>query len=269
MNYVTYQGKELAYELEGKGTTVLLLHGFCEDSNMWEDFYTDLLEEDYQVLRIDLPGFGQSEPVADISIEDMAKGVQAVLKETGCGPLVFIGHSMGGYVGLSFARLYPEHLLGLGLFHSHPYEDSEEKRATRLKSVEFIRRQGHVLFVKQLLPNLFTPNFASSNAFLLEKLIYRASKFPSEGIVAAQLAMAHRPDQAATLEQIEVPVLFILGKEDTAVPSDKSLAQTHLPKTASIHLLEKVGHMGMFEARKQTQRIVRQFVDFCEEKAAD
>lgn len=259
----------MAYELEGKGTTVLLLHGFCEDSNMWEDFRIDLLEEEYRVLRIDLPGFGKSEPIEGISIEDMARGVYAVLQEISCGSIVFIGHSLGGYVGLSFARLFPEELLGLGLFHSHPYEDSEEKRATRLKSVEFIKRQGHVLFVKQLLPKLFTPSFASSNAFLLEKLIYRASKFPSEGIMAAQLAMAHRPNQAETLKRIGVPVLFIVGKEDTTVPGDKSLQQTHLPDTASIHLLERVGHMGMFEARKQTQRIVRQFAAFCEEKAFD
>lgn len=267
MKKLRYEGQEMAYHTEGKGTPVVLLHGFCEDHKIWEEFQNDLREEPCQVIVIDLPGFGASDVVEGITIEGMARRVHALLQELGVGPAVLIGHSMGGYVGLAFARLFPEALLGLGLFHSHPYADEEEKKATRQKSVEFIQRQGHILFVKQLIPGLFADNFARSNSFLLEKLIYRAAKFPSEGIIAAQQAMINRQDETETLRQIQVPVLFIVGKMDSAIPAEKSIAQTHLPAVVSIHILEKAGHMGQFEARKATQRYVRQFVAFCEEKA--
>ncbi|TXB59434.1 alpha/beta fold hydrolase [Phaeodactylibacter luteus] len=266
MKWIEFKGKKLAYESEGKGTPVVLLHGFCEDSSMWDEFRADLLEEAFRVIRIDLPGFGQSEVVAGVSIEDMAMGVHEVLHALDAGPVVLIGHSMGGYVGLAFARLYPGMLSGLGLFHSHPYADDEEKKANRQRSIDFIGRQGHILFVKQLIPTLFAPGYPRSNAFLLEKLIYRASKLDSTGIVEAQKAMMARADEAETLRSLQVPVLFIIGKEDNAIPADKNMSQVHLPQLASIHILEKAGHMGMFEARKATQRFVRKFVGFCKEK---
>ena len=75
--------------------------------------------------------------------------------------------------------------------------------------------------------------------------------------------MKNRPNRSSVLTQFPKPVLFIVGKEDEVIAADNSLEQTHLPNVASIHLLEKVGHMGMFEARKQTQRIIRQFAQFC------
>ena len=266
MKFITYQDKKIAYKTEGKGAAVVLLHGFCEDSSIWEEFRVDLLEENYRVIRIDLPGFGKSEVLPDASIEQMAEAVHAVLLKLNLAKVVFIGHSMGGYVGLAFARLYPELLMGLGLFHSHPYADSEEKKENRRKSVAFIQRQGHALFVKQLIPGLFNQRFAKSNAFLIEKLTYRAARGKSAGIIAAQKAMIERPDETSTLKSLNVPVLFIIGEEDQAVPPENA-EQIHLPQAASIHILEKVGHMGLFEARKQTQRIVRQFVQFCEENA--
>ncbi len=267
MKKLSYEAADLAYLSEGKGAPVVLLHGFCEDHKIWEEFLQDLQAEPYQVIAIDLPGFGASEAVEGISIEGMARRVHAVLEELRTGPAVLIGHSMGGYVGLAFARLFPERLLGLGLFHSHPYADDADKKAIRHKSAAFIRRQGHALFVKQLIPSLFADNFARSNAFLLEKLIYRASHFPSEGIIAAQEAMAERKDETETLKNINVPVLFIIGKQDSAIPADKNQEQVHLPEVASIHILEKAGHMGQFEDRKRTQRYVRQFVAFCVGKA--
>jgi pimeloyl-ACP methyl ester carboxylesterase len=76
--------------------------------------------------------------------------------------------------------------------------------------------------------------------------------------------MKNRPDRSDVLRQIPCPVLFIIGKLDGAIPWENSMAQTHLPAVADIHILEKVGHMGMFEATKQTQGIVRQFVQFCQ-----
>ncbi|MCB0578191.1 MAG: alpha/beta fold hydrolase [Phaeodactylibacter sp.] len=264
MRFIAYQDKKIAYQVEGKGTAVVLIHGFCEDSSIWEEFQADLLEESHRVIRIDLPGFGRSETLPGVSIEQMAQAVHAVLFKLKAREIIFIGHSMGGYVGLAFARLYPKMLRGLGLFHSHPYADSEEKKENRRKSVEFIKRQGHALFVKQLIPGLFNEKFANSNAFLLEKLTYRAARGQSAGVIAAQQAMIERQDETQTLSSLDVPVLFILGEEDQAVPADHA-EQIHLPQTASIHILERVGHMGLFEARKKTQRIVRQFVDFCEE----
>ena len=261
--FLQYNNRQIMYHVEGKGFPVLLVHGFCEDSNMWEELKNDLLEEQYRVIRIDLPGFGKSEVIPDISIKEMAKVVNVVAIHLKIQKAIFIGHSMGGYVGLAYAEQYPEQLSGLSLFHSHPFEDTEEKKENRFKSIDFINRQGHVLFVKQLIPKLFTQKFANSNAFLLEKMIFRATRFQAAGITNGLAAMAYRPNRSSVLSSIDVPVQFIIGVEDTAIPKEKSEAQIHLPKIADIHILEKTAHMGMFEEQKRTQRLVRKFVSFC------
>lgn len=269
MKHIKFEDHQVCYTSKGKGPVVVLLHGFCEDSRIWEDFKTDLIEEKYRLICIDLPGFGQSEVIEDISIAGMADAVAAVLKSLKVSRSVLIGHSMGGYVGLAFAEKYPELLSGLGLFHSQARADNEDKKKAREKSVDFILRQGSALYVKQTIPGLFAPKFAGSNTFLIEKLTFRASRYQPAGIVAALNAMKNREDRSAVLEQLQCPVLFIIGKLDAAIPEENSLAQTHLPKVADIHILDKVAHMGMFEATKQTQAIVRQFVHFCQDFKQD
>lgn len=266
MKFVDLENKRIAYQSKGRGPAVVLLHGFCEDSTIWNEFKTDLLEEKYRVVCIDLPGFGASDTIEGASISKMAAAVAAVIDEIGLTQFILIGHSMGGYVSLAYAEKHSDKLLGLGLFHSQPYPDSEEKKAGRQKNIDFISSFGHILFVKQLIPKLFTDKFAKSQAFLVDKLIYRASQYDSKGIVTALEAMKDRPDRSAVLTTFPKPVLFIIGKEDGAIPAENSLEQTHLPTQASIHVLEKVGHMGMFESKKQTQKILRQFVEFCLEQ---
>ncbi|MEN0002844.1 MAG: alpha/beta hydrolase [Bacteroidota bacterium] len=263
MKHIEYQDIDLAYSSQGRGKAVVFLHGFCADSTVWEDYKQDLLEEKYRVICIDLPGFGRSGVIQDCSVAQMADAVKTVLDELHVEEGILIGHSMGGYVGLAFAEKYPEFLLGLGLFHSHPFADSAEKIENRQSSIRFIERQGHQLYVKQLIPKLFPPKFVRGNSFLIDKMIYRASKYDALGIINGLKAMMQRPDRAQVLKDVEVPVLFIVGALDEAIPHDYSIEQTHLPEVAHIHILDKVAHMGMLEAQKQTQVMMRKFVEYC------
>ena len=69
MKYVNLENKRIAYQTKGRGPAVVLVHGFCEDSTIWNEFKNDLLEEKYRVVCIDLPGFGQSEVIEGASIQ--------------------------------------------------------------------------------------------------------------------------------------------------------------------------------------------------------
>lgn len=263
MPTITHNGRKINYQTKGKGEPLVFLHGFCEDLSVWNDFIPVFSK--HKIIRIDLPGFGGSEPIENPSVEKLADGVHAILEHLELEKCILIGHSMGGYVSLAFAKKYESYLKGLGIFHSHPFEDSEEKKINRTKSIEFIQRNGHFHYVKQLFPNLFPTAFLSSNRFLINKLTHRASSFPAEGIIGGLELMRNRPDQTEVLQKINCPVLFIVGREDNLVPLEKNIEQTALPNIAHIHILEGVGHMGMFEATKPIQKIIRQFSSYCNE----
>lgn len=258
MPTITFQNKKIGFSVQGKGTPLVLLHGFCEDSRMWDDFLT--LFNYRKIVRIDLPGFGESDLQDEPSIADMADTVKAVLDHLKIDKCVLIGHSMGGYVSLEFAKKHGEQLLGLGMFHSHPYEDSAEKKAGRDKSIDFIRRNGHIHYIKQVIPSLFAFDFSKGYQFEVNKMLYNAAQYSPEAIISALEAMQRRADNSAVLEKINCPVLFIVGKQDTAVPMEESLNQTALPKIADIHILPSVGHMGMFEAKRKTAKIIKNFL---------
>jgi len=261
MPTLNFKGRKINYLTQGKGDAIVLLHGFCEDSSVWDNFISEFKSN--KIIRIDLIGFGLSETVENPSIDYAADSVKAILDHLEIQQCTLIGHSMGGYVSLAFAKKYESYLNGLGIFHSHPYADSEEKKVNRAKSINFIKRNSHFHYVKQLFPKLFPPAFLSSNNFLVNKMIHRASSFSSEGIVGGLEMMRSRPDQSEVLKKIECPVLFIVGLEDEVVPLDKCLEQTALPNLADIHILKGVGHMGMYEATKATQKIIQNFIAFC------
>ena len=263
MKQVKSKGKTIAYSVEGKGFPIVFIHGFCADSHMWDEFKQDLLEEKFKVIAIDLPGFGQSSVVSDPSINIYAEATIKVIEKLKIDSCILIGHSMGGYTALAVAEMRPELLLGLGLFHSHPFEDSMEKKSARIKQVGFIKKYGHQLYVKQLVPKLFPKRHVLSSPFDIDKLVHRAARFPEEGITGALKAMAIRPDRSTILKNIKCPVLFIVGEEDTVIPEELSQKQLALPAVAKVHVLEGVGHMAMIERKRPVQLMVRRFVDFC------
>jgi len=250
------------YTTSGQGAPVVLLHGFCEDSRIWQDFQQPL-KVNYQVITVDLPGFGQSEPVDNLRISDYAEILQAVIDALELQKFILIGHSMGGYVALAFAGKRASSLLGLGLFHSHPFADDDAKKEARTKSINFVKKYGAATYTSQLIPKLFANDFAQSKAEVIRQLVENAAEYPDAGIITALQAMRDRPDRSHVLKEVGCPVLFIIGEQDGAVPPSYSAAQTHLPQTASIHILPEVGHMGMFEAQEKTQTIVRDFLQFC------
>lgn len=263
MKSITFQEKKIAYQSEGKGAPVIFVHGFGMDSSVWDEFKPEIVKAGYQVITLDLPGFGKSEAVENASIEIMSDIIHELLSHLNITKIVYIGHSMGGYIGMAFAEKYSNQLLGLGMFHSHPYADTEEKKEGRRRSIEVVQTKGTPLFVKQLIPGFFAAKFVKSNSFLVDKLVHRASAYSPQAIITALQAMRDRPDRSAVLQTFKQPVLFIIGKEDTAVPQDASMNQMTLPDMSSIVILEEVGHMGMFEARKKTQQAVIEFLKWC------
>ncbi len=258
---LSYQGKTLTYELIGNGLPVMLVHGFAEDRHIWDTLIYSMRKK-YRWLIPDLPGSGDSpfNPTLN-SIADFAGGLREIQLEEKTGPIVIIGHSMGGYISLAFADAFPSALKGLGLFHSSAYEDSAEKKLTRKKSIEFIRKQGSGPYIQQSLPGLFSEYFKELHPEKLREQIARYANFDPDSLVQYLEAMMNRKDKTRVLTAFGGPVLFIMGGEDKAVPLKDSLEQSHLPQISYIHILAHAAHMGMLENTNLCNSLVDRFLD--------
>ena len=265
MNKVIYfKGKKIAYTIAGNnaGDCLMLVHGFCEDRSMWEHWLSKLVAE-YRVIVVDLFGFGESELLEDWQIVEAADLMAAVLEVESVMKTVFVGHSLGGYIGAAFAEKYGDLLNGLVFFHSTSYADSVEKRADREKLIGFIGRYGTKPFLKAFFKKLLLPDFVKRKPTVLADLKKRAARYAPNVLTTATRAMQLRPDRSVVLATLACPVAFIIGKQDVFVPYEQNLRECYLAKVGSVHLLEEVGHAGMFEASEETLGIVMDFVRFC------
>lgn len=258
--FIEIDGRPLFYRITGAGKPVVLLHGFAEDGTIWQH-QTEALQDHYRLIVPDLPGSGRSGISQDMSMEGLAASLKQILDDEmqGQEPLVMIGHSMGGYVTLAFAEKYPEQLAGIGLLHSTAYADSEEKKATRQKGIEFMLQHDAALFIQQTTPNMFSAAFKQENPEVVAEIIERYSSFSTESLVQYYKSMMDRPDRTNILVKSTYPVLFVAGEYDTAIPVEHIMQQSYLPSLSYINLLKHSGHMGMLEERDRTNEILLEF----------
>jgi len=251
------------YSDSGEGLPVVFLHGFCETSDIWSNLQNQL-SKNFRVLTVDLPGFGGS-PLLEyaFSLEDVAKEIKNFLDLIKLDKYVLIGHSLGGYTALAFAKLFEENLLGLGLFHSSVFEDDQEKKENRTKLMEFIKKNGVKTFVKTFIPSLFYKENISTLKDIILDLKKSAEQTHPESVIQYARAMRDRKSSEKMLEKFSKPVMFIIGEEDASVPLNKSLEQVIIPGNSHFQRLARTGHMGMFEKPDETTYFIEGFLNFC------
>jgi len=259
---IQYNGKNIAYQIAGAGPALVLLHGFLESKSIWNGFLTQL-QTDFTVLAIDLPGHGNSEVLAAThSMHLMAETVKTVLLHENLGKVVVAGHSMGGYVALQLAAENENMVNGVVLFHSHAGADSEQARENRLRTIEIVRKNRGG-FIMQFIPDLFDQRHVEKYADDIRKLQDDASQMTSEAIIAALSGMRERTGQLEFLSGTQIPVLFIIGKQDSRMPFNQLLQQAEAPGHSEILLLDNVGHMGYIESPVKTLLALKHFAARC------
>ncbi len=256
---ISYNDSKIHYNIQGEGKPIMLIHGFGEDGKIWEN-QIEFLRKDYLIIVPDLPGSGKSEILLgeNILIDDYAEVIKAILKEEQISKCAMLGHSMGGYIILSFVEKYPQLSNSFGLIHSTAYADSEAKKETRQKAIDFIIQNGSKAFLKTSIPGLFFDNKKSN--IDIEKLIQNGSNFKPNSLVQYYKAMIVRPDKTSVLTSFAKPVLFIIGQHDQAIPLTDILQQTYLPSHAYIYILRKSAHMGLLEEKERVNEILAQFL---------
>ncbi len=253
-----YKGVHINYSSVGKGTAIVLLHGFLESKSMWEPFIPSLSKK-HQVVTLDLLGHGKTGCTGSIhTMEDMADAVKAVLKEIKIDQSVLIGHSMGGYVALAFAEKYPNEIIGLCLMNSTAQADSKEKKTNRDRAIVAVKKTKNS-FVRISITNLFRPKNRTIFSEELKQVKDEALQIPIEGIVAALVGMKIRKDRIKLLRSLTCKKMMIIGKRDPVLDYDSLIEQT---KNNDIYVVEFAdGHMSHIENKEDFLTTIMHFIE--------
>lgn len=297
--YVVCDGKRIHYTISGAGPAVVLLHGLMEGAWVWREM-TEVWAAENRVLAIDLPGHGQSEVLSDVhSVPLCAQVVEAVMRAEDVAAAVLVGHSMGGYVALAVADLFPEKVKGIVLFHSQAAQDGEEGLAQRRRAIALLEAGGEAKkdFVTRFMPTLFAPQNRERMAGKIAALTEAGRAMSLEAILAIQKGLAERKSYlpvltrgtaagsaAADGDNVSVlpprtlrslkaatehcspsasaplPFCFIIGRHDEKQNVSRVMSQAMLCERAEILWLP-CGHMGFWEEPEACAAFVRDFLN--------
>lgn len=251
MRIVKHDNTAVHYTVLGEGKPLVFLHGFLEDSTMWNEFVKPLVGSN-KVILIDLPCHGHSRFNGRVcSMTFMAETVNAILKAEEIEKPIVFGHSMGGYVGLELAKMTEIELV---LIHSNFWADSEQQQSDRDRVVDLVQDRKP-FFVKVAIPNLFYPNNRRACEDIINDLIDSAIEIPTAEICAATLGLKTRFVNHDVLKNQNVTI--IQGEFDTIMSLDEMnlQIQTHFP-TQTMHLIKECGHMSIWEKPKELMALI-------------
>ena len=257
--FLNFENGIIRYVDVGENTDcIVFLHGFTESIEIWDNFIEELKDK-YRIIAIDLPGHGKTSSYSNVhSMSFMAKIVKYVLDQLKIKKILLIGHSMGGYVSLEFASLYPDLLKGVGLFHSQAAADTQEEKDNRDRVIKIVK-ENKVSFLNNFIPDLFSIENRKKLIKKIDELKNYANMYmTTSGLIAALTGMKTRNSHLETIAKLKVPLFYILGKQDNRIPFSKALAQIELSSECWVEILN-TGHMGYIEEPHKTLAFITKF----------
>ena len=248
----------LSYDINGKGTPIVLLHGYLENRNMWSKTIVQLSNIG-KCISIDLPGHGNSSSMRPMqSLTDIADELHTLFLELNLKNIHLVGHSLGGYVSMAYAKKYPEMLSTILMCHSSAASDSEKKKVQRDRANKAVAKFKRT-YLHNSIPLLFIPERQKELQQDINLMIDEASKMSTEVIQQYLLMMKTRDNNIELGKRTTIPISYIIGKHDPLLESSVLLEEVKT-SNASYFLMDNAGHMGHLEDEKEFTKLISQFI---------
>ena len=235
--------------------TIVLIHGFGFDKRIW--LPVELAFDALEVIALSLPGFGDTPVETPYSIAQLAERYWQSISPQQTKQVHLVGHSMGGYVCMEMAAQHPEKVASICLVHSHVFADTPEKKEARSATVRDIRANGRGTLVRKMIPSFFDDSDASKR--IAEVLVRRGLTYNDEAWALGMEAMRDRADHRETLENLDVPILMIMGEKDEAVPVELAYRQAALATRCKLCIYPESRHMAMYD---HTAEMIGDLIEF-------
>lgn len=239
---------EISWEEAGSGPVLLLIHGLPFQKSMWKPQLAGLSKR-FRVVAPDLPGFGASGvPAFAPTMDALADFLADFCRTLGEDPIVFGGHSMGGYAGLAFARRHPDLLRGLVMIASRAIADTPDVAANRRSIVARLAAESPEFVADAMLPRMLSSD--NRDISLRQSVRDLMEPLRADGISWAQEAIASRVDSSGLLRDIACPALVVAGEKDQVAPLEESGIMAAGFRQGRLEVVEKAGHMVSWEQPK-------------------
>ena len=239
----------LHYTLDGQQGSdkpwVTLSHSLGCDSSMW-DAQVAVLAPHYRVLRFDSRGHGQSSaPPGAYNLETMAGDVHGLFTALGITKTHWVGISMGGMIGQTYALAHP------GVFSSMLLADSTSRRPPNAAAmwgerIQMARSLGMAGMVESTLARWFTPAFRVAQPALMERVANGIRNTPVDGFCGCCEAIA-KIDLLDRLQEIHCPALVMVGEHDHGTPPEMSRQMHGQLKGSEFMLIKDAAHIASME----------------------
>lgn len=250
-------GIEIHYEIEGEGPWVVLSHSLACATGMWDE-QVQALRGTYKVLRFDTRGHGRSDaPAAAYTLEQMADDVHALLQQLQVTQPHFVGLSMGGMIGMTYALQYPGQLRSLVLC------DTTSRYPVELRSVwadriKLATQNGMEPLVEPTLKRWFTEPFLAKGGPVVERVGKMIRDTPVPGYAGCCHAIP-QIDLTARLHTITCPIQVIVGEQDAGTPVAMAREIHDAAPGSELVIIPSASHLSNLE---QPERFNAALADF-------
>jgi pimeloyl-[acyl-carrier protein] methyl ester esterase len=258
--------KTLAMTERGKGETVVLLHGWGMNSQLFEPL-SDLLSSNYHIISVDLPGHGASEPCCSLTLDEVADQLLEQIE----GTCHWVGWSLGGTLLMRMAQLAPARFKSITLIAATPCFVKQQNwshgiDAKVLKQFSQALTQHPIKTLKRFAA-LQVLNSHHGNATLkrINELAF-SNNLPNQESLQQGLKLLLEQDQRPVLKNLQMPMLVLLGECDALIPLSIETYYRQLHAQPQVHIIEGAGHTPFLSHPDMTAELLDSFLQQHAEK---
>jgi pimeloyl-ACP methyl ester carboxylesterase len=253
----------LAYDDNGSGQPLLLIHGFPLNRTMWRLQVEALTEAGYRVITPDLRGFGESRMTsATVSMSSYADDIIALMDQLDLPQAVIGGMSMGGYVLLNLLERYPERVAAAIFIVTRAGADDEAGKGRRTALAAATASEGMNPVLDVFRNILFAPATLTDHPELVAEVSGWISATDPSAAAAGLIAMRDRQDYLPRLGTIRQPALVIGAEQDKTIPSEQSRLLAAGIAGAKLSLLQGGGHLVNLEEPDEFNAAIKEFLRY-------
>ena len=227
--------------------TILFIHGFPFNKNMWID-QLESLPANVRGIAIDVRGHGMSTiGHGYFSVDVFAKDLLVFIEMLGLERVVLCGISMGGYIALRAYQLAPTLIAGLVLVSTTSQADTNEAKIKRFDTIQSVLKYGRRTFAIGFVKNVFSEQSLATKADEVELIRSSIRRNDVRSICATLLALASRTDTTDSLKGITVPCLIIRGESDKLITAKQVEILKEGIAQSELLIMKGCGHLPNLE----------------------